>query len=135
MIEVEVKLLNDVKFELGARSHTLICDQPASNGGNDEGMTPPELFLGGLATCAAVYTSAWLKKKGLPREGVSVKLTAEKAGPPARLDQFRIAISVPVALSEEDRTSLDRSVHLCLIHNTLQQPPTIEFTYKLSEAV
>jgi uncharacterized OsmC-like protein len=125
-MEVSVKLLGDVKFEVAARKHSLVCDQPAENGGSDEGMTPPELLLASLGTCAAFYASAYLRKKGLPREGVQVRVTAEKAGPPARLDNFRIAVEIPLALSEADRAGVDQAVHHCLIHNTLLRPPAMQ---------
>ena len=126
-MEVNVRLLGDVKFQVESRNHTLICDQPGENGGQDEGMTPPELFLSGLATCAAFYASAYLRKKGLSREGVTVRVSAGKAGPPARLDNFLVEIHVPLTLSETDRAGIDQAVHLCLIHNTLQHPPAIRF--------
>lgn len=125
MIEIHVKLKEDVQFEIAGRQHTLISDQPVESGGNDAGMTPPELFLSALGSCAAFYASAYLKKKGLPRAGVEVRVTAEKAGPPARLDHFLIEVKVPLELSEEDRVGLDRSVHHCLIHNTMLNPPSI----------
>jgi uncharacterized OsmC-like protein len=125
-MEVYVKLSGDVRFEVAARKHSLVCDQPAENGGSDEGMTPPELLLASLGTCAAFYASAYLKKKGLPREGVEVRVTAAKAGPPARLDDFRIEVNIPLALSEADRAGVEQAVHHCLIHNTLLKPPTIQ---------
>jgi uncharacterized OsmC-like protein len=124
-MEVNVKLLGDVKFEIGARSHTVVSDQPQENGGQDEGMTPPELFLASLGSCAAFYASAYLRKKGLAREGVAVRVTAEKAGPPARLDNFKIEVQIPLALSEADRMGVEQAVHHCLIHNTLLHPPTM----------
>jgi uncharacterized OsmC-like protein len=126
-MEVNVKLLDDVKFEIGARNHTVVSDQPQENGGHDEGMTPPELFLAALGSCAAFYASAYLRKKGLPREGVDVRVTAEKAGPPARLDNFKIEVQVPLALSEADRIGIEQAVHHCVIHNTMLHPPTINF--------
>jgi uncharacterized OsmC-like protein len=125
-MELQVKLLGDVKFEVAARGHSLICDQPAENGGNDEGMTPPELLLASLVTCAAFYASAYLRKKGLPREGVEVHVTAGKAGPPARLDDFKIEVKIPLALSEEQRAGVEVAVHHCLIHNTLLHVPSIQ---------
>jgi uncharacterized OsmC-like protein len=125
-MELQVKLLGDVKFEVAARNHALICDQPAENGGKDEGMTPPELLLASLGTCAAFYVSAYLRKKGLPREGVEVHVTAGKAGPPARLDDFKIEVKIPLALSEEQRAGVEVAVHHCLIHNTLLHTPTIQ---------
>lgn len=134
-MEVNLKLLGDVKFEVAARGHSLVCDQPAENGGNDEGMTPPELLLASLGTCAAFYASAYLRKKGLPREGVEVRVTAGKAGPPARLDNFVIEVKIPLALSEADRAGLDQAVHHCLIHNTLLHPPTVQIELHTPAAV
>jgi uncharacterized OsmC-like protein len=124
-MEVNVKLLDDVKFQIGARNHTVVSDQPSENGGHDEGMTPPELFLAALGSCAAFYASAYLCKKGLSREGVEVRVTAGKAGPPARLDNFKIDVQIPLALSEADRTGIDQAIHHCVIHSTLLHPPTI----------
>ena len=133
-MEVQIKLRGDVKFEVAARKHTLICDQPAENGGNDEGMTPPELLLASLGSCAAFYASAYLRKKGLAREGVTVRVTAEKAGPPARLDNFKIEVSVPLALNEEQQAGMETAVHHCLIHNTLLHTPAIQIELHTSAA-
>jgi uncharacterized OsmC-like protein len=44
-VEVTVEHLGAVQFEIKARQHTIASDQPGENGGFDEGMTPPELFL------------------------------------------------------------------------------------------
>src|ERR1017187_9188141 len=125
-MEVNINLLGDVKFEVAARKHSLVCDQPAENGGSDEGMTPPELLLASLGTCAAYYASAYLRKRGLPLDGVEVRVTAGKAGPPARLDNFVIEDKVPVALSEADRAGMDQAVHPCLIYNPLLHSPAIQ---------
>jgi uncharacterized OsmC-like protein len=135
MMEVNVKLRGDVKFEVEARNHSLLCDQPTEHGGTDEGMTPPELLLASLGSCAAFYASAYLKKKGLPREGVEVRATAEKAGPPARLDNFKIEVKIPLALSETDRAGVEQAVHHCLIHNTLLHSPVIQFELHAPAAV
>jgi putative redox protein len=134
-MEVNVKLREGVQFEIAARSHTLLSDQPVESGGQDAGMTPPELFLAALGSCAAFYAAAYLKKKGLPKEGVEVRVTAGKAGPPARLDNFRIEVKVPLALSEADRIGVDQAVHHCLIHNTLLHPPAIHIELQTPVAV
>lgn len=124
MIEVKVKHLGAVKFQIDARKHTVISDQPTESGGADEGMTPPEFLLSALGSCAAFYAVAYLKKKNLPQD-VAVRVTADKAGPPARLDNFQIDVDVPIQLSDADRAGIDQAVHRCLIHATLQHPPTV----------
>jgi len=63
-MEVHVEHLGAVQFEIKARQHTIACDQPEALGGFDEGMTPPELLLSALASCAAYYAVAYLKEEG-----------------------------------------------------------------------
>ena len=60
-MEVSVRYLGDTKFEVAARGHRVICDQPIDNGGADEGMSPPEFLLASLATCAGYYATQYLK--------------------------------------------------------------------------
>jgi len=124
-MEVQVEHLGAVQFEIKARQHTIACDQPEQLGGYDEGMTPPELLLSALGSCAAFYTVAYLKKKGITDVGTRVAVTADKVPNPMRMDNFQIAVSVPVELSAEQRDGVEQAVHHCLIHNTLLHPPTI----------
>lgn len=134
-MEVFVKHLDQVRFSIQAREHTIICDQPADNGGNDTGMTPPELLLASLASCAAFYAVQYLKTRNLATEGVEVKVTAEKLKPPARLGNFVIHVNSPVSLTEEQVQGLTRSVHQCLIHNTLLNPPEIKLELAQPEPI
>ena len=124
-MEVVVEHLGAVQFEIQARKHKIACDQPAENGGFDEGMTPPELFLAALGSCAGFYAAAYLKKKNLATEGTRVRVTADKILGPARLDNFQIHVETPIQLDEQTRLGVEGAVHHCLIHNTLLQPPKI----------
>jgi hypothetical protein len=38
-MEVRITHLNRVKFSIQSRTHTILCDQPADDGGDDMGMT------------------------------------------------------------------------------------------------
>lgn len=136
-MEITVKHLDQVRFSIQAREHTILCDQPAENGGNDTGMTPPEFLLASLGSCAGFYAVQYLKTRNLSTEGVEVKVTAEKLKPPARLGNFVIQVNTPLDLSDEQKQGLTRSVHQCLIHNTLLNPPSIaiELTTKQKELV
>jgi uncharacterized OsmC-like protein len=124
-MEVTVEHLGALQFEIKARQHAIVSDQPPENGGHDEGMTPPELLLASLGSCAGFYAAQYLRKFKLASEGTRVRITAEKLKDPARVDNFRIEIEVPVALSEKHRAGVENSVHHCLIHNTLLKAPSI----------
>ena len=133
-MEVSVNQTGQVRFAVTARSHTVICDQPAENNGTDSGMTPPELLLASLGTCAAFYAAEYLRTRKLANSGVQVSLSAEKLKPPARLGNFKIQVTSPVPLSAEQREGLMRSVHHCLVHNTLLNPPQIAIELLSDEA-
>lgn len=126
MIEVTVEHLGAVQFEVRARQHTIVSDQPPENGGFDEGMTPPEIFLGALGACAAYYAAEYLRKFGLATEGTRVRVEADKVSNPARLDHFRIEVDLPLALTAQHGEGVERAVRHCLIHNTLLSQPTVE---------
>jgi putative redox protein len=134
MIEVSVTHLGAVQFEIKAREHTIVCDQPEANGGFNEGMTPPELMLASLGSCAGFYAVDYLKRQKLAVEGVKVHVTAEKAKNPARLDPFKIELDVPADLSAEHLKGMEDAVHRCLIHNTMLHSPTIALEIKTAAA-
>ena len=133
-MEVKVTHLDQVKFAIHSRSHTILCDQPAENGGTDGGMTPPEFLLASLGSCAAFYAVQYLRTRNLDERGVEVSVTAEKLKQPARIGNFRIHVSCPVALTEEQEQGVMRSVHHCPVHNTLLNPPEIKFELSVGEA-
>jgi putative redox protein len=124
MIQVDVRHLGGVRFEADARGHRVISDQPIANGGQDTGMTPPELLLASLATCAGYYAAEYLKFRSLSMQGLAVRVEADKAANPARLASFRVEITVP-GLPEAHREGVLKAVKKCLIHNTLLNAPQI----------
>ena len=124
-MEVSASYGGGVRFEIAARNHRVICDQPPENGGADAGMSPPEFLLASLATCAGYYAAQYLRARKLAAEDLRVVVKAEKGAQPARLASFDIEVAVP-DLDEHHRAGVLRAVKSCLIHNTLLGEPRIE---------
>lgn len=122
---VTAEYLGGSIFEIQARGHQVISDQPIDNGGTDTGMTPPELLLASLASCAAYYAAQYLNTRQLPAAELQVRVIAEKAHKPARLGSFRIEVIVP-GLDQRHQDGVVRATKTCLIHNTLLHSPDIE---------
>ena len=131
---VTAEYAGNTRFEVAARGHRIVCDQPSENGGADTGMTPPEFLLASLATCAGFYATQYLNARRLPADGLRVAVTAEKALKPARLDSFRIEVQTP-ALDPRHEEGVLRAVQSCLIHNTLHASPSIEIAVRSSAPV
>ncbi len=132
-MDVTAEYLGNLRFEVQARGHRLISDQPVDNGGSDTGPTPPEFLLASLASCAAYYAAQYLNARRLPSAGLRVRVSAQKAQqPPARLASFKIEVEAPGlgvdAHDQADRhqAGLLRAVKTCLIHNTLLGNPAVE---------
>lgn len=133
-MEVSIRYRHNVSFEAVARGHRVISDQPAANGGDDGGMTPPELLLSALGTCAGHYAVQYLKARSLSADGLEIHVTADKALQPARLAQFRIEVALP-GLDAAHEAGILRSVKACLIHHTLLSQPAIEIVVKTAQTV
>jgi len=131
-MDVSARFLGNSKFEVSARGHRVMCDQPTENDGGDTGMTPPEFLLASLATCAGYYAAQYLKTRNLPAFGLGVRVHAEKAAQPARLSAFRIEITAP-GLDARHQAGVLRAARTCLIHNTLLAGPEIEITVRVPE--
>src|SRR5208337_1720337 len=133
-MEVTVEHLGAVQFEIHARQHTISSDQPAENGGYDEGMTPPELLLASLGSCVAYYAVDYFKRNNLSQKDMTVRVTAEKVKGPFRLDNFRVEVDVPGELGDVHLKGVKEAAHRCLIHNTLLHPPQISVEIKATVA-
>jgi uncharacterized OsmC-like protein len=121
-MEVQVSQAEGVQFLVKARTHALVSDQPAENGGEDAGMTPPELLLAALGSCAAFYAVEYLRSRKLTETGVKVRVTAEKLQQPARLGNFAVTVICPVPLTDAHNEGLLRAVRHCLVHHSLASP-------------
>jgi uncharacterized OsmC-like protein len=124
-MKIQINHLGDVKFEAVTRGHRVVCDQPLANGGADTGMTPPEFLLVSLGTCAGFYAAQYLKARSLTAEGLTIKVSAEKATQPARLGRFQVEVTA-YGLEPQHQTGILRAVRSCLIHNTLLNAPVID---------
>jgi uncharacterized OsmC-like protein len=121
-----IKWTGGVRFEAESRGHKVVSDQPVENGGGDQAMTPPELLLASLGTCAAYYALQYLRIHKLPADDLTIGIDADKALNPARLGTFRIHVESQAASDPKHYEGIMRAVKKCLIHNTLMSAPQIE---------
>ena len=75
---------------LSARDQHLVVDRPAQNGCPGEALTPAELFLGGVATCAVELVEVLARQQGIDVAGVE----AHMAGVVDRAHEVRSDVTV-----------------------------------------
>ena len=121
-MNVKVRCLGGTKFEMTARSHRILSDQPLHNNGSDTAMTPPELFLASIGACAAFYAEEYLRARALPDEDLDIFVSGTKGDRPVRIVSLEIEVVAP-GLTQRHRDGLLRAVDACLLKHTLQIPP------------
>ena len=124
-MDVNVRYLGGKMFEMTARGHRVLADQPFDNKGTDAAMTPPEMFLSSLGACAAYYAAEYLNARNLPAAALQVRVSADKGDRPVRITYLEVEVIAP-GLDERHREGLRRAVDLCLIKNTLVKAPDIK---------
>jgi uncharacterized OsmC-like protein len=123
---VNVSYKSHLQFKASARDHEILGDQPLDNGGDNQGMTPSEWFLASIGSCVGFYALKYLQTRNLDARGLSINVSAEKTTEtPVRLDNFKIQISLPIALDARHQKGLETATKSCLIHNTLTHSPKI----------
>ncbi|RLI51813.1 OsmC family peroxiredoxin [Candidatus Bathyarchaeota archaeon] len=124
-MNLSVKYLKGKKFEIICRSHRIIIDQPESEGGTDQGVTPIELLNASLASCAAFYAMTFLKRRISTFSGLEIRSTWLYLEDPHRVGTIHLSIVLPQRLSEYEKRGLLRIVQHCTVENTLKYPPQI----------
>ena len=117
-------------------NHELLFDQPAGvPGGDDRGPSPLDVMSLSVAACAHYYAAAYLYGRGLPTEGLSVEVEAEKDRQPVpRIGRLVMRVHVPAGLNDQQRRGIERAIRICPAYGTLIHPPSVELTLEAGDA-
>jgi putative redox protein len=105
--------------DLEIRQHRVTADEPEENGGDDTGPSPQELLAASLASCTAITIEMYAKRKGWDVGDIAVDVDYEPAqrGSPTK---FKMKLSLPKELPEDQRERLTQIAAKCPVHRTLE---------------
>jgi putative redox protein len=120
--------------DLEIREHRLTVDEPEDRGGSDTGPTPTELLAGSLAACTAITIEMYADRKEWDLGQVEVAVDYGEPSP-AGSPSFKVQISSPADLSDEQRERILVIAGKCPVHKTLAaQDVKIEDSLEMIEA-
>ncbi|MGE5597116.1 MAG: OsmC family protein [Hyphomicrobiales bacterium] len=116
--------------------HGWISDEPRSDGGNDLGPTPYDLFIAAIGGCTAMTIQLYARRRGIPLEEVAVEVEHERSYGKdcdecvekqrgAWIERLHRRIVVRGPLSETQRDELLDIARRCPVHRTLAAAPEI----------
>jgi putative redox protein len=114
------------------RQHQLTADEPADQGGDDEGPSPQELLAASLASCTAITMEMYARRKGwdIGQVEVQVDYSPAERGCPTK---FRLQMRLPNGCSEEQVERLRAIAAKCPVHRTLDGEVMFEDNIELVE--
>ena len=78
MPKVSLRLEENYKVDLVARTHSLRADEPVDKGGDDTGPTPYELLLASIAACSAITMRLYAGRKGWDLQAAEIEVEHER---------------------------------------------------------
>lgn len=127
-MRITSRLTGGLRFESDIRGHQVIVDLPEENGGTDTGAMPPELLATALGTCVGVYAVQFCMKHEISTEGMVIHTDWDKAKNPSRIGAMAVTIQLPAGIPEEKHEAFMKTVHQCMVHNTLCNTPEMAIT-------
>jgi uncharacterized OsmC-like protein len=131
MSKAVVRLDEGFKTVVQIREHTIILDEPESDGGHNLGPTSKELLLAALGGCAAITAKMYAQRKKWPLEGVEIDLSTERyktldypayTGEGEFVHEFRQRMVFKGPLTDEQKTRLLEIAGKCPVHRALTEP-------------
>jgi len=120
------------RLRVDVRGHVLLADQPVEDGGDDTAPTPTEMFVSSLAACVAFYAERFLRRHGLPAEGLNVTADCRWAENPHRVGEIVLDVEAP-GLTEMKREAFERVIDHCTVHNSFRVSPVVRVKVAPSE--
>src|SRR5437868_308006 len=95
--------------------HEIVFDQPrAVPGGDDRGPSPLDVMVVSIAACAHYFAAAYLHGRGLPTDGLTVDVQADKERVPApRIGNLTMDVRVPSGLTDLQIAGIERAIKNC----------------------
>jgi uncharacterized OsmC-like protein len=135
MARITVKHRYAQAFDIDIRGMKLLSDEPVVLGGEDEGPTPTELMVAGLAACAAEEGLRHLTQVGLPFEALEIGADFTWDVASERIATVRLTVTLPPDLSDADVLEVEKAMLTCPARKMLTQPPNLDYQFNTRPAI
>ena len=101
------------------RSHEITADEGPTNGGQDAGPGPHDLFDAALATCKAMTAMWYARRRGYPLERVETHVESDDGDERNGVYRLRVHVELFGPLSDDQRADIHRAIKSCPIHKLM----------------
>lgn len=125
MESMAIRWVTGVQLAVDVRGRRLLIDQPADEGGQDQGMTPVELLIASLGSGIGYFAVRFCQRHQLPTEGLRATMAWDYAERPHRVGSITAHVFLPVDVEPSLRERLQRALDGCTVQKTIEIAPKI----------
>jgi len=122
-----------MKHTVSVRQHRIVVDEPESNGGEDQGPTPHELYDSALGSCKALTVLWYANRKQIPLEDIEVTVETDNSQERQGVYKLSVTMAFGGPLTDAQRQELLNVAAKCPVHRLMTQATT-EVTTVLAPA-
>lgn len=123
-IEVVRDRSRKMRHVVHVRQHQFPIDEPETNGGEDLGVTPHELYDSALGACKAMTVLWYANRKQIPLEDIRVTVERDDSEERKGTYRLRVNLSLTGTLSDAQRQELLAVANKCPLHKLMTQVTT-----------
>ena len=113
-----------MKHTVQVRQHTFAVDEPESNGGEDLGPTPHDVYDSALGACKALTTLWYARRKQIPVDDIRVTVERDDSEERRGVYRLRVTLDVTGPLTDAQREELLAVAGKCPVHKLMTQVTT-----------
>ena len=118
-----IEILRDrshkMKHTVHVRQHVFAIDEPASNGGEDLGVTPHDVYDSALGACKALTMLWYAQRKQIPVDDIRATVERDDSEERQGVYRLRVTLSLTGALSDAQRAELLAVANKCPVHKLM----------------
>lgn len=113
-----------MRHTVTVRRHSFVVDEPESNGGEDAGPSPHELYDSALGACKAMTVLWYAKRKSIPVEDIEVSVERDDSEERKGIYRLLVMLKLTGAITDLQRQELLNVASKCPVHRLMTQATT-----------
>lgn len=106
------------------RGHSFAIDEPPSNGGEDLGLTPHDVYDSALGACKAMTVLWYANRKKMPIADVQAAVERDDSEERRGVYRLRVTLALGGPLTDAQRQELLTVAEKCPVHKLMAQAVT-----------
>ncbi|MEK1905907.1 MAG: OsmC family protein [Pseudomonas sp.] len=130
---IRISTESGMRHSIEIGDHLLHTDVPVEYGGNASGPEPHDLFDAALGACKALTLMLYAKQKGLPLEGLDVRVNRDDSEERQGIYRLAVELDLHGALDDAQREQLLRVADRCPVQKLITSAD-VQISTRLGDA-